>query len=169
LSLFDVSDVQRALDEMGGNLTWAHEEVAAARRRHPGVADRVDRGFALLRATHPLMRREVVYRAHCRELLDRVARGEDTRPGTAAEGCIFLSVVSQKAPLPSSAFGLYLRMWRLARLPPIAATNDENYKALHASTIDDDEAVLRSKLRQPWRVLNADPSSPRRRDRRRTT
>jgi hypothetical protein len=60
-------------------------------------------------------------------------------------------------------------MWRLAGLPPIAATNDEHYEALHGSAIDDDEAVLRSTLRQPWRALNADPSSPRRRARRRTT
>jgi hypothetical protein len=170
LSCFDVSDVQRVLRELDGNLSWAGEEINAAQQRHPTVAERVDRGFVLLRPTHPLMRREMLYRAHCRELLDRVARGEDTRPGTAAEGCIALSVISLMVPLRSSAFGLYLRLWRLAGLPPIAATSDEHYEALHALAIDDDEVVLRDKLRQPWRTLNTGPSStPRRRTRRRPT
>jgi hypothetical protein len=66
------------------------------------------------------MRTEFVYRSHCRELLDRAARGEDTRPGTAAECCIALSETSLRVPLRTSAAGLYARMWTRAQFPPAA-------------------------------------------------
>ncbi len=123
------------------------------RARHPSAADRIWHGFALLQPTHPLLYNEMLYRAHCAELLDRVARGDDTRPGTAAECCAAMSEVSLQAPLHTSAVGLYIRMWRQVGLPPIDLSG-EHYEALDGSLIDDNEAWLRAKLRQPSRVLS---------------
>ncbi len=42
-------------------------------------------GFKLLTPSHELMGTEFVYRSHCRQILDRLAAGQDTRPGTDAE------------------------------------------------------------------------------------
>jgi hypothetical protein len=145
-------------------MAWAEEEIDAATRRHP-AADRIQRSFPLLRPTTAQMRTEVVYRSHCRELLDRVAVSEDTRPGTAAECCLALSETSLHVPLRTSAVGLYARMWRLAGLPPAPLTDaSEHYEALDGALIDDNEAWLRHKLRQDWRVLpSPEAASPRRR------
>jgi hypothetical protein len=144
------------LDPLFDAMTWAEDEIDAATRRHPAVAPAM-----------PRMRTEVLYRAHCRELLDRVAAGEDTRPGTAAECCLALSETSLQVPLRTSAVGLYARMWRLAGLPPAPLTEgSEHYEALDGELIDDNEAWLRHKLRQDWRVL-APPAAASARRRRR--
>ena len=94
-----------------------------------------------------------MYRSHCRELLDRVAAGEDTRPGTTAECWGALRETSLRVPLSTSAAGLYARTWRLAQLPPgELADASGHYEALQGPLIDEHEAWLRTKLRQPWRV-----------------
>jgi hypothetical protein len=142
------------LDPLFDAMEWAEDEIDAATRRHPAAADRIQRSFLLLRPSSPQMRTEAVYRSHCKELLDRVAAGEDTRPGTAAECCLALSETSLKVPLRTSAVGLYARMWRLAGLPPAPITDlTEHYEALDGALIDDNEAWLRNKLRQDWRTL----------------
>lgn len=162
MSLDDiVSEIQRTIEPILHALTWAEDEIEAAQRRHPDSADLVGRSFRLLRPTFPLMRNESVYRSHCRELLDRVISGDDTRPGTAAECCIALAETSQRVPLRSSAVGLYTRMWRLAGLPPVEPNAGEHYEALFGTVIDDNEAWLRRELIQPWRVLpQTDAGSP---------
>jgi hypothetical protein len=160
MSLADINDVYRALEALSDPMTWAEEEIDAAQHRHPADPDRIWRSFGLLMPTHPLMGTESVYRAHCRELLDRVARTEDTRPGTAAECCVALSVTSQQVPLSTAAAGLYARMWRKAGLPPTELSDaSEHYKALEGSLIDDHEAWLRTILRQPWRTPNGTAAS----------
>lgn len=167
MSLDDIiSDLHQRVEPIVRALTWAEEEIEAAQRRHRDAADRIGHSFDLLRPTQPLMRSEAVYRSHCRELLDRVARGDDTRPATAAECCTALSEISLRVPLRSSAAGLYARMWRLAGLPPVELTNlSEHYEALDGSLIDDHEARLRRTLRQPWRVPPATSTPPSARDR----
>lgn len=42
---------------------------------------------------------DALYRHHCREILQRVLRKKDTRPGTEAECLVALSEASLKAPL----------------------------------------------------------------------
>jgi hypothetical protein len=156
-----VSDVEQVLQELAGPLRWAEEEIAAATARHPAAAGAVDAGFGLLAPTHPLFRSEDLYRAHCAELLDRIARGGDTRPGTAAECCAVLSEVSLEVPLPTHAVGLYARMWSQAGLRPAALADIRtHYEAIAATQIDDLEAELRRKLRQDWRIhrTHAGPS-----------
>lgn len=147
-----ITGVQNELGSLLEAMAWAEEEIGAAAQRHPCAADRIWNSFALLRPTHPLLYNEMLHRAHCAELLDRVARGDDTRPATAAECCAAMAEVSLQAPLRTSAVGLYIRMWRQAGLPPVDLAG-EHYEALDGSLIDDNEAWLRAKLRQPSRVL----------------
>jgi hypothetical protein len=134
----------------------AEDEIATARRRHPDAGDRLYHSFSLLIATHERMEYEPVYRSHCRELLDRVAAGEDTRPGTAAEVCCALHDVSLITPMRSSAAGLYARMWQSARLPniPELTALSEHHEALEGSRIDDHESMTRRKLAVPTRTLD---------------
>jgi hypothetical protein len=99
-------------------VSWAEVEIEQATRRHPDAAERVQKGLPLLQLTDALMGFEEVYRSHCAELLDRVARQEDTRPATAAECVIALSDLSRQGPLNSTGISLCLRMWRLAELIP---------------------------------------------------
>ena len=156
-----IAGISSALGPLFDAMIWAEDEIDAAMHRHPSAAGRIHRSFLLLRPTQPLMRTAMVYRSHCRELLDRVARGEDTRPGTAAECCIALSGTSLLAPLRGSAVGLYARMWRQAGLPPAALTAaSEHSEALDGSLIDDHETWLRRRLRQPWRTLPPASAQP---------
>lgn len=130
----------------------AEEEIAAAMARHPAAADPIWHAFPLLvPTTTKVGLTEIVYRAHCRELLDRVALRVDLRAGTAVECCVALCEVSTAVPLNTVAAGLYHRVWALAGLPEMG--NREHYEALRSSEIDDAEWKLRAKLAQPWRQL----------------
>ena len=139
---------------------WADEEIEAAQLRH-GERDRgpLWNSFRLLRPTHQRPWPELMYRAHCRELLDRVAAGIDTRPATEAEKLAVLSVASQTAPLNSGAETLYLRIG--TRLFPdifdgVSDVLDiQAYEKVHGSRADDYEAQLTRKLAQPWRRIGA--------------
>ena len=91
------------------------------------------------------------YRARCHEILERVAKNEDTRPGTDAEMIVVLHESSLVGPLKSAAACLYFRlinrsMPELARV--VAPEIDvAPYEKLHGRTADDYEADLRRKLR----------------------
>ncbi|MFI8974244.1 hypothetical protein ACIGO9_15260 [Nocardia asteroides] len=134
---------------------WAEDEIDRAQQRHPDVADVLFHGFSLLTATDQRMSTEFVYRAHARELLERVAAGLSTKPGTAVEVALLLMRVSLVTPLNTTAFGLYLRMWRQAGLPDLGepVTDDDHYEAIAGRGIDEFEAVARRKLAVPDRVL----------------
>ncbi|WP_112136049.1 hypothetical protein [Glycomyces dulcitolivorans] len=134
----------------------AEDEITAAHERHPDASDRLYHSFMLLVPSHERMEYEPVYRAHCREILNRVATGGDTRIGTAAEICCALHDVSLIAPLQSAASGLYFRMWRAAGLPNFSELipASENHEALEGSRIDDHESETRRKLTDPTRTLD---------------
>ena len=71
----------RAFDLMG----IAEEEIAAAKHRYRRASKRVHAAFGVLYPTGDMSKcGDRLYRAHARELVERVARKEDTRPGTAA-------------------------------------------------------------------------------------
>jgi hypothetical protein len=153
-----VQQVSSQLGPIFQQMEWAEEQIELAQRLHPAQARLLWTTFRLLLPTHHLMRTEFVYRSHCRELLERVARGQDTRPGTSAEVAIVCSETSQLAPLTTAGSGLYLRMWARA-FPdqPILDDGGErlgHYEALTGSAIDEHEAVMRRKLSQPWRRLD---------------
>jgi hypothetical protein len=153
VSLRDISDLRNLVGLIFATNTWAEEEIKAAQRRHPDAVDRIGESSRLLTPTHDLMSTKSVYRAHCREVLGRVAAGEDTRLGTAVECCIALCKTSLRAPLTTSGAGLYVRMWESAGLPAVEMTDSGvPYEALAGSAIDGHEVWLRRKLRQDWRA-----------------
>lgn len=143
-------------DDMGSlmetafvQMRWAEDEIDKALRRHPDAADVIWHSFKLLQPTHELMRTEFVMRAHCRELLDRTAFGEDTRTGTAAEVVLMISDTSKIAPLNTTVYGLAGRMWTKAGFDGVGnpfADTSLHYEAIRASEIDDLEAEARRKL-----------------------
>ena len=135
---------------------WAEDEIRRAQQRHPDVADVLHHSFSLLTATHERMTTEFIYRAHARELIERVATGVLTKPGTSVEVVLLLMRASLVTPLNTTAFGLYLRMWRQAGLPDLGGPIEDldgHYEAINASGIDDFEAIARRKLAKPARVL----------------
>lgn len=149
------TETKRGLQPIFNAMELAEEEIGTARIRHPQAADRIWRSFILLvPSTDLLTRNDLVYRSHCRELLDRVAAATDTRPGTAAECCVALYETSLRVPLNTSAAGLYARMWKLAGLPAMELSDAAvHYEAIEGTLIDDQEHMLRAKLSQPTRQL----------------
>lgn len=155
-----MADLQTLLGEIQSVfalMEHAEDEISQAMRRHPGHADRLWHSFSLLTPTLDHLSTEMVYRAHCRELLERVAHGADTRPATAAECCVALMRVGLTVPLSTTAFGLYMRLWAYAELPDLGldAETRAHYEALRGRQIDDHEQWLRTKLRQDQRTLPA--------------
>lgn len=100
------------------------------------------------------MATEFVSRSHYRELLDRLAIGKDTRPGTAAEVCCACNDASLAAPLSSTAAGLYFGMWESAfpDMPPVT-DRTQHHEALDGSSIDALEATTRRTLTREDRVV----------------
>jgi hypothetical protein len=145
------------LGEVFERIDWAEEEIQAAQKRHPEQAARVWHGFSLLQPTHQRAEYELLFRAHGREILDRLATGKPTQPGTAAEVLAALSEASTRAPLNTESVGLYFRMWRAAGLPPLEdnAGQLEHYEAIAGSRIDDLKAESRPRLTTPDRRLGA--------------
>ncbi|MEU9871091.1 hypothetical protein AB0C87_24890 [Actinomadura sp. NPDC048021] len=140
----------------------AEEEIEAAQKRfHEPVGEGdgpIWNSFILLPPSHPEMKAESLYRAHCRELLDRRGRGEDTRPATGAELIFALSEASLQAPLSSAAAGLYLKLG-LQCFPEIMTDVLNNigrsvgdYERLHGRAMAEHERYLRKKMRQDWRT-----------------
>lgn len=153
-------DIAEVIDSAFDQFAWAEEEIEAAQLRH-GERDRgpLWNSFSLLRPIQERPWPELVYRTHCRELLDRVAAGTDTRPATDAEKLAVLSVASQRAPLNSGAETLYLRLG--TRLFPTIfdrageVLDMQAYETVHGSRADEYEALLTHKLAQPWRTIGA--------------
>lgn len=154
-----INDIlQSVTDDLGGifkQMEWAEDEIAQASQRYPAQADTLFHSFRLLTPNHDLMTTAFVYRAHCRELLERVVAGRDTRPGTAVEICCACCDSSQLAPLTSPAVGLYHRMWVAAfpDQPNFFAEIQQAHEVLEGATIDAHEATMRRKLGVQDRTL----------------
>jgi len=92
----------------------AEDEIAKVKRRHPGQAAALDDAFRHLMPT-PVLRGlgDEVYGAHCREILELLATGDDIREGTTAEVIAALAESSQAAPLTRTATLLYIELFEL--------------------------------------------------------
>ena len=138
-------------------MKWAEDEIAQARTRHPEQADTLYHSFSLLSGGEASARMgvEAVFRAHAREILERVAAGEDTRPGTAVEVVIGLLAAAERAPLSHEGFGLCARLWIAAGLPDHDEFADklDHIEALHAPRLDSEEADARRACRDDSRRL----------------
>lgn len=84
----------------------------ARRWRGRGAWERAQASFTLLEPSRFVAVAEAVYEDHCREIVTRAARGEDTRPGTRAEVMLALSEASLRAPLDSTGAALFERVFR---------------------------------------------------------
>lgn len=147
-----------ALPELGEVLTsvfeqmgWANDEIEQAQIRHHETGQGILwYGFRFLRRSLVDLDEEIIFRAHAREILERVQAGADVRPGTDAEMITVLRGASLKAPFTSSAACLYFRI--AARSFPVvfAAIKDDidlpAYEVLHGAVADDHESELRRKL-----------------------
>jgi hypothetical protein len=138
--------------------TWqaGDDAVRAAQARHPAQALALWHGFQLLAPTHPRMTggAPFVFAGHCRELLDRLAAGADTRPATAAEVVLACAGASQLAPLNPTGHGLYLRAWHLAFPDQEVMPDGEHYEAIRGDEIDQALGGLRRKMTAAWRVMD---------------
>lgn len=80
----------------------AEEEIAAAVKDHPAKTKELRAAFSEHLFPGELGNFSAdVYRSHAREILGRIARGEDVSPGTDAECLVALSLASLKVPLAS--------------------------------------------------------------------
>ena len=149
----------RAETEAGfAAVEWREDEIALAVARHPAAGDDL---FHANRIVVPSIvtaawDAEFIFRGHVRELLERIAAGQDTRPATAAECCIAMAEVAMAIPLHGAAAGFYLRMWQRAFPghpdgdPSLAAA----YERAHGPGIDRHERYVRRTLAVPGRRLD---------------
>lgn len=90
------------------SMEWAEDEITKAQVRHPQHAVAINKAFIYLRPLQPMT--EGVYRAHCAELLDRIAAGvttEGKRQATNAELCLVFTSWSLQAPMAQDAVTAY--------------------------------------------------------------
>ena len=100
------------IDESLTDVFIAEEEIEAAQTKHPKHTDALWNTFRSLQRPTALARKaDVVYRAHCAELLDRVATGDDLDVATRAEVMVALSDMTFKSRLIPDAEHLYLRLF----------------------------------------------------------
>jgi hypothetical protein len=156
--LAETTDFLAGLSDL---MDWAEDEIEKAQQRHSECADALYHAFRLLTPS-PILQQaspaEFVYRSHYRELLERVASGQDTRPATDAEIACLCCESSLVASLNTAAVGLYMRVWNRAfpghRSPFKEAVDDAgHYEAIAGSRIDDVEAETRRKLTDQGRTL----------------
>lgn len=103
-------------------MEWAQDEIEAAQTRHGETGEGpLHRTFSLLALpAEGGFELEAVYRAHARELLDRVQAHGDLTLATDAEVIIALKHTSLVAPLKPEAVTLYFRLFA-RRLPDMWA------------------------------------------------
>lgn len=102
----------RAIADAFRRMQIAEQEIAAAEQREPEHARELHHAFKYLCPTEPLTQlSDEVYRLHCREILDRVAKGTDLHFGTATEILAVLAELSQAAPLTRDATLLYMELF----------------------------------------------------------
>jgi len=101
------------LTETFHRMVLAEDEITAAKKRYPDKADAIHGAFRYLRPSELLRgKADDVFRAHCRELLARVAGEKDLRPGTAAELVALFSEMSQATLLDRTATLLYSKLFQ---------------------------------------------------------
>lgn len=135
----------------------AEEEIAACTDRHPLASRAVHEAFGIL-CPNELLREasDRLYRAHCRELLDRVAAGFQV-PGlsepTAAELCAALSKLSLAAPLSHDYVVAYGEVFRRAfpDAEPVGHFGDlpESYPGRAEEIVTDLTRKIRSFCERP--------------------
>lgn len=157
-----------ALGDLFTLMAWAEDEIKAAQKRHPTHSDLIFDAFKFLgntwlTHTHtPPGNLETLYRAHCRELLDRIGHaGKDTQtvvcPATNAEILMLCSDTSLKAPLGGDAFVIFAHTFKSvfgeAQFDRLGISwEDVEKKQSHPHALKE----LLADLRQKFRYKNRD-------------
>jgi hypothetical protein len=108
-------DVDKFVRGQFQQITWAADELEQARQRH-GVTDpEADSAFDealswVACIDQPYMEPEEFFRAHCREIFERVAKDEDVKPGTDAEILGLLAEMASRIPFCEGLQCLYHRL-----------------------------------------------------------
>jgi hypothetical protein len=119
-----------------GRMEIAEEEILKAQARHPEQADTLWEQFAILCPSPVLQGKgDHVYRAHCQELLDRVAANGDTRTGTLAEAAAMICGASLVAPLMESASLAYSKVFVALDLPSGGVQEECKERLAHAERL----------------------------------
>ena len=133
----------------------ADSEIAAAQARHPHKAEALWNSFRLLQPNSALLRTHPkVIRAHMRELLERVAYDEDTRPATRPEIMMGFAHACMAAPITPDAQALYTRLaLEVFGDNLFKGGYDAAYTERWPGELDQLEADLRERLAVKDRVL----------------
>jgi hypothetical protein len=108
------ANLPSAIIDVFSLMSIAEEEIAKAKERHPEKTDLLHCSFSILRPTDPIRgKAECVYRSHARELLERTAKGQDTKLGTIAEVLCVLLDTATKTPLNQEGQALTERLFQL--------------------------------------------------------
>ncbi|WP_331722975.1 hypothetical protein [Nocardia sp. NBC_00511] len=142
----------------------ALEAIPAAQARHPQQSAALADTFDLLKPTHPGFCSGPLYRAHCAEILARVANGHDTRPATGPEMMLAMRATII-LPFTQTAVALFLRLWKTAELPeiePPAPLPDYEDGPKAVLRVDILAAELRGELTHEWRTAttSTEPGDP---------
>jgi hypothetical protein len=92
-----VARARSGTDDGLAPVEWIETEIKLAIRRHPEAQNDLLHSNLVVIPTilSPAWGTEFIYRGHVRELLERVALGLETRPGTAAECCNAMAEVAK--------------------------------------------------------------------------
>jgi hypothetical protein len=147
-------DARRVVSETFDRMEVAEEEIASAKRRYKRIAHRINRAFKILWPTPGLrMFSTELYRAHARELIERVARNEDTRPGTKAEVLAMMSRTSLDAPLNNLGMAMTMRLFR-DLYPQLEHPDLADHREPWEGASDEQLAECRRKLTVEDRVMD---------------
>lgn len=133
----------------------AEDEITKATKRWPDQAAAIWDSFRFMMPTDGLRSRgDNLYRAHCQELLERIATGLDLRPPTKAEKLGALSEVSYRFPLNNDLAFVYTRLFvdlfgEKDFLPEWALSSE--IQQSYPGRRQEIEAELNRKLAAEWR------------------
>lgn len=130
-------------------LDVAEQEIAIGKKRFPRHAKSIDSNFMAYRPTEVLQgKTERVYRSHVRELITRVVRRNDLRPGTAAEILCGMLGAATIAPLNSEGAALTERLFQIVMRQEIGG---ERFRPTWKGQVEEAYAFAKKKTRQSWR------------------
>jgi hypothetical protein len=149
-----VADMTRQLSQLLDFAEVAEQEIERAKQATPEHAHEIDRVFALLAPGALIDYGAELYRAHVRELIERVVDGLPLDLGTDAEICAALCFASLKAPLGVQPVALYERTFARCFPEQRGHVLGERLTAEPWRGASDELAAeLRRRLRNPTRTL----------------
>jgi hypothetical protein len=139
-----------ALDTVFNAMEIAEDEIDRAMRLYPESKNAIWNAFKMLQM--PAIFRgksDKLYRAYCRELLARVAKGEDVRPATDAELIVNIAEASLAAPPTRTAGYLYMTLFHKIfgseAYDDLGLDDGAKYMIVPQSAVDELHGTLRNK------------------------